>query len=133
MGLPHCQHVTVTVNIFQHLTLNKGISDSNVRNVCCDVLSPDIYKTQQSNPFEIMEQRDNRLLKSVCCAVRRIPVDEFVDESYSTCMLTFMNRKAHFVLHNSHCSSSPTERHSAIFLYSTFNTLCDSLNRLFTV
>jgi len=36
LGLPYCQHVTVSLNIFQHLTQHTDITDSDIRNVCCD-------------------------------------------------------------------------------------------------
>jgi hypothetical protein len=47
--------------------------------------------------------------------------------------LTFVNRKTHFMLHNSYCSPLPMKRHAVKFLYSTVNMLCGSLNRLLTV
>jgi len=39
----------------------------------------------------------------------------FVDETYCTDMLTFLNRMSHFVLHNSYCSSWPMKWPAAHF------------------
>jgi len=36
LGLPHCQHVTVSLNTSQHLSLHTDISDSDIRNICCE-------------------------------------------------------------------------------------------------
>ena len=105
--------------MFQHLTLHTDISDNYIRNVCCDNLLSDIYKIQQDSCCEKMEQWERRLLKSVCGAVWRIPTCcdflSFVDETYCTDMLTFLNRMSHFVLHNSYCSSWPMKWPAAHF------------------
>ena len=54
-------------------------------------------------------ETDSRLLKSIYGAVRKNrQVCDFlslVDETYCTDMLTFLNKMADFVLHNSYCSS----------------------------
>jgi len=57
----------------------------------------------------------------------------FGDEAWYIYMLTFMNKMSDFVLHYSYCSSLPMKWHPDRFLYSTFNMLCGSLNRLLTV
>ena len=84
-----------------------------------------------------MEQWDSRLLTCVWCVLKEyLHVCYFlslVDEAYCTAMLTFMNRMAHFVLHNSYCISLPMKWHAGRFLCSTVNMLCGSLNRLLAV
>ena len=56
----------------------------------------------------------------------------FIDETYCTDMLTFMNRTAD-LFHNSYCSCWPMKWHAGRFLYCTFNVLFGRLNRLLNV
>ena len=101
------------------------------------LLSPDIYKTQQGSHCETIEN-EATVFWNQCVIMfeEYLYVCDFlssVDESYFTDMLTFMNRMADIVLHNSYCSSWPMKWHAGRFLYSTVNMLCGNLNRLLNV
>ena len=63
------------MKIFHRLTKHIDVLENYIRYVCYDVLSPDIYKIQHDTHCETTEQKEGRLLKSVCGAVLKLPTD----------------------------------------------------------
>ena len=122
--------------ILQHLTQHIDVTDSKVRSVGREVISPGKYKTQQDTLCETLEQWDSRLLTWVWCVLREyLQVCCFVSsvhEAYWTYIFIFMNRMADFVLQDSYCSSWPMEWHAGRFLCSNFNMQSSILIKLLT-
>jgi len=137
LGIATLPTVTVSLKTSYCLTQHTDILDNYIGNLCCDVLLSDPYKTQQDSHCETVEQWDSWLLTCLWCVLKEYLhvcyFLSFVDEAYCTAVLTFTNRTAHFVLHNSYCFSLPMKWHAGRFLCNTVNMLCGSLNRLLAV